>query len=75
MSKIKTQKRISNMCEISDYCHLSGPDSDLEVTEWGTCEGWDINVNTSRGEQMFSLTTGEMSLLQVLINYQAGKEQ
>jgi hypothetical protein len=47
----------------------------MEVTEWVNAEGWDINVNTSRGEQMFSLTTGEMSLLQVLINYQAGKEQ
>jgi hypothetical protein len=46
----------------------------MEVTEWSNAEGWDINVSTKRGEQMFSLTTGELSLLQVLINYQGETE-
>lgn len=69
MSKIVSQKRNSNFCELQDYCYLAQDHDYMEVTEWATGEGFDVSISTKRGEQLFTLTHGEFDLLQVLIKY------
>lgn len=49
--------------DLALYCHLSKAHSFMEVTEWANGEGWDISIND---EKFFSLTYGEMELLNVL---------
>ena len=69
MSKIVSQKRNSRFCELQDYCYLAQEHDFMEVTEWSNGEGFDVSISSKRGEQLFTLTHGEFSLLQVLANY------
>lgn len=71
---IEFSKRKSAFSELKNYCHLSGDDDFIEVTEWSNGDGYDIVVSTKRGDQHFSLTYGEIDLLQVLLKIQYGDE-
>jgi hypothetical protein len=69
MSDIQTSKRRAVFSELKKYCHHSGDNDYMEVTEWSNGEGWDININRKNGDERFILTYGEWELLQVLINW------
>ena len=69
MSDIQTSKRRAVFSELKKYCHHSGSNDYMEVTEWSNGEGWDININRKSGSENFSLTYGEWELMQVLINW------
>lgn len=66
-NEIKFSKRDSVFCELKKYCHLSGNNDFIEVTEWTNGEGWDIIINASSGNQSFSLTNGQLDLLNILV--------
>ena len=68
---IKSTKRNAVHIEnLNEYCHLSDKNDSMEVTEWINGEGWDVVIqNKDSGEQRFSLTYGQYSALQVLLNY------
>lgn len=71
---IEFHNRASAFSELKNYCHLSGNDDFIEVTEWSNGDGYDVVVSTKRGDQHFSLTYGEIDLLQVLLKIQYGDE-
>jgi len=72
---IEFSKRKSVFSELKNYCHLSDDDDFIEVTEWSNGDGYDIVVSsTKRGDQFFSLTYGEIDLLQVLLKIQYGDQ-
>ena len=66
---IEVSQRRAVFAELKPYCHLSGPDDYMEVTEWSNGEGFDIAIDRRRGSEKFSLSYGEWELLQVLMNY------
>jgi hypothetical protein len=66
---VTVSKRRAVFSELKRYCHMSGDNDYMEVTEWSNGEGWDININRKNGDERFSLTYGEWELLQVLINW------
>jgi hypothetical protein len=66
---IETYNRKTGFSELSEYCHLAGKDSFMEVTEWKNMEGYDIHIARNYSVDKFSLTLGEYELLQVLMNY------
>ena len=53
---------------LSKYCHLASDNDFMEVTEWKNGEGFEIFISRKNSEQRFSLTSGEFTLLTVLIN-------
>lgn len=69
MSKIKVDQRRAVFSELKGYCHLSGDNDYMEVTEWSNGEGYDIVIDRKSSVEKFSLTHGEWQLLQVLINW------
>lgn len=71
---VEFYKRKSAFSELKNYCHLSGDHDFIEVTEWSNGDGYDIVVSTKRGDQHFSLTHGEIDLLQVLLKIQYGDQ-
>lgn len=54
--------------ETSKYCHFSNENDFMEVTEWKNGEGYDITINSRKLEQKFSLTYGEIDLLNILLH-------
>lgn len=66
---IKVEERRSVFSELKPYCHHSDEGSLMEVVEWSNGEGFDINIDRKNGVEKFSLTYGELQLLQVLVNY------
>ena len=66
---IEVSKRRAVISELKDYCHLSGDHDTMEVSEWSNGEGYDVCIDRKNGGEKFSLTYGEASLLQVLLNY------
>jgi len=66
---VTVSKRKAVFSELNRYCHMSGDNDYVEVTEWSNGEGWDINIHRKNGDEKFSLTYGEWELLQVLINW------
>ena len=70
---IDSYKRNAVFSSLEQYCPLSKKDGYIEVTEWNNGEGYDFFVNNGTSEQRFSLTVGELRLLQVLTNYQGPK--
>ena len=66
---IQVSKRRSLVSFLKPYCHHSGEYDHMEVTEWGSGEGFDIEIDSKRGKERFSITYGEWDLLQVLMNY------
>jgi len=71
MSKIAVSKRRAIFAELKGYCHLSSDNDYMEVTEWSNGEGYDIVIDRKSGVEKFSLTHGELQLLQVLINWRS----
>lgn len=67
---IEFSKRKSAFSQLKNYCHLAGEHDYVEVTEWSNDEGYDVVVSSKHGEQRFSLTHGEIDLLQVLLKVQ-----
>ena len=66
---IEVSQRRAVFSELKAYCHLSGPDDYMEVTEWSNGEGFDIVIDRKRGSEKFSLSYGEWELLSVLVNW------
>ena len=66
---IEVSQRRAVFSELKSYCHHSGENDYMEVTEWSNSEGFDIVTHSKRGTENFSLTYGEWELLQVLINW------
>ena len=69
MKSIESYNRRANLAELESYCHLSKKDGFMEVTEWHNGEGYDIVLHNGMFQQNFTLTHGELQLLQVLTNY------
>jgi len=70
---IDNYKRNAVFASLEEYCHHSKKDGYMEVTEWHNGEGYDFIVNNGIDHQRFSLTYGELQLLQVLTNYRGEK--
>ena len=70
---IKVDQRRAVFAELKPYCHHSGDNDYIEVTEWSNGEGYDINIDRKLSSEKFSLTHGEFELLQVLMNYKASE--
>jgi hypothetical protein len=70
---IEVSKRRAVFSKLKPYCHHSGDNDYMEVTEWSNGEGFDIHIDRKRRSEKFSLTYGEWELLQVLINYKASE--
>ena len=66
---ITVNSRRSLFSELKPYCHHSGENGFMEVTEWVNGEGFDIIIERKHNGEKFSLTYGEWELLQVLMNW------
>jgi hypothetical protein len=67
---IQVSQRRTVFSELKPYCHHSGENDYMEVTEWSNGEGYDIMIDRKRGYgKIISLTHGEVELLMVLLNY------
>ena len=66
---IKVDQRRAVFGELKGYCMHSGDHDYIEATEWFNGEGFDIVIDRKRGLERFSLSYGELQLLQVLTNY------
>ena len=53
--------------ETSKYCYHSKDSDYMEVIGWKNGEGFDINLSTRGNDQKFSLTHGELELLEILV--------
>jgi ribosomal protein L3 len=69
MSKISVSNRRSVFSPLEKYCHCSAENDFIEVTEWTNGEGFDVTVSRVNGEDVFKLTHGELTLLNILANY------
>jgi hypothetical protein len=72
-SMVEINNKLSKMTELVAYCHHAKPHDFGEVTEWVNGEGFDILLNSSRGEQRISVTYGEWEAIQVLVAYKEKK--
>jgi len=66
---IEVSQRRAVFSELKPYCHLSGPDDYMEVTEWSNGEGYDVVISHKSGVESFGITHGGWELLQVLMNW------
>jgi hypothetical protein len=66
---IKIGNRKAAFCELKYYCHLAGDHDYMEITKWTNGEGYDICIDRKHGSERFSMTEGEIQLLQVLVNF------
>lgn len=69
MSNIEVSQRRAVFSALKAYCHHSGDNDFIEITEWSNGEGYDIVIDRKHNTDRFSLTYGEWELLQVLINW------
>jgi len=53
--------------ELKEYCVLAKDHDFIEITEWKNGEGFDINVSSTLGNQIISLTDGEFRLIKKMI--------
>jgi hypothetical protein len=72
-SMVEVNNKLSKMTELVAYCHHAKSHDFGEVTEWVNGEGFDILLNSSRGEQRISVTYGEWEAIQVLAAYKEKK--
>jgi len=70
---IQVNKRRVVSSELKPYCHHSGVNDYMEVTQWTNGEGFVIVIERDQRPETFSLTYGEFELLQVLMNYKASE--
>mgnify|MGYP000252750931 FL=1 len=71
---IEVSQRRAVFSSLKPYCVLSGNDDYMEVTEWSNGEGYDIVIDRKGDVERFSLTHGELELLQVLMNWKVSDE-
>jgi hypothetical protein len=53
--------------ELKEYCVMAKENDFIEITEWTNGEGYDINVSSGLGNQIFSLSDGEFNLIKKMI--------
>jgi len=53
--------------ELKEYCIMAKDHDFIEITEWRNGEGFDINVSSSLGNQIISLTEGEFKLIKKMV--------
>jgi hypothetical protein len=68
---IEVSQRRAVFAELKPYCHLSGTDDYMEVTEWSNGEGYDVVISHKGGVESFGITHGGWELLQVLMNWKS----
>ena len=68
MSIIVDHRR-SVFAELKPYCHHADEGGYMEVVEWSNGEGFDVAIDRKNGLETFSITHGELQLLQVLVNW------
>ena len=61
---INTRNTIHDMLNKFDY--LSKDGDEIEITEWSTGEGWDIEILGDGGPERFQLTSGILEALNYL---------
>jgi hypothetical protein len=66
---IEVSQRRAVLAQLKPYCMLSGDDDYMEVTQWSNGEVYDIVIDRKGDTERFSLTHGELELLQVLLNW------
>ena len=66
---IEVAQRRAVFAELKPYCFHAGENDYMEVTEWSNGEGFDIVIDRKGDTERFSLTHGELELLQVLLNW------
>ena len=69
---IEVSQRRAVFAELKPYCHMSGPNDYIEVTEWSNGEGYDVVISHKDSIESFGITHGGFELLQVLMNYRGG---
>jgi len=69
MMSIEVAQRRAVFAELKPYCFHAGENDYMEVTEWSNGEGFDIVIDRKGDTERFSLTHGELELLQVLLNW------
>ena len=73
---IQKYTRESTVANLKDYCyHAKDKDAFMEVTEWVNGEGFDIVINDGRDNKHFTLTYGELDLLNILVTYKESKDE
>ena len=60
---IEVSKRRAVFAVLNPYCHLSGPEDYMEVTEWSNGEGYDVVISHKGGTESFGITHGSWELL------------
>jgi len=60
-------KRNARWSSLADHDFLAKPDDFIEVTEWYNCEGFDVQLSTSAGEQRMSFSWGEYAALKATL--------
>lgn len=53
--------------ELKEYCIMAKEFDFIEITEWKNGEGFDINVSSTLGNQIISLTAGEFRLIKKMV--------
>lgn len=68
MMEIKERKSVT--FEPKNYAIISDKESDfIEVTEWASGEGWDINIEIGNTSKSFSLHYDELDIINYLVKY------
>lgn len=63
--KIETNKRTEYTAEFTD---IAGKKRFASVCEWSNGEGWDVSIQGDGGDQQFSLTGTEWTVIKALID-------
>jgi len=65
---MKQYTRKAIFSELKPFCHFAGDDDFIEITEWYSGEGYDVNISSKNRSEQFSLTDGELQALLHLMN-------
>ena len=63
----KIYKRKSAFARLKEFCGFAKENDFIEITKWTNCEGYDIDINRTRGELRIQLTYGEFEAIKKLI--------
>jgi len=59
-------KRDATFQELQEYCHFSGKDDYIELTEWHNGEGFDVTIHSKTGDKSIELSWGEFEAIKAL---------
>ena len=51
---------------LDKYCHMAKENDFVEVSEWTNGEGIDITISSHESDKIFSVTHGELDLINIL---------